>query len=112
MATNTYALKTLTAVGTSYTAVYTVPSTKASMAISLFLSNIVASGISVSVRILDSSAGGSAYRFLIKDVSIPVGGSLDPLDNKMVLESGDVIEVKSDVASSLDVLLTVCEDIN
>ena len=112
MATNTYALKTLTAVGTSFTGIYTVPSTKASMVISLFLSNIHTSGISVSVRVLDSSGGGSAYRYIIKDTSVPQGGSLDPFDNKMVLESGDVIEVKSDVASSLDALLTICEDIN
>lgn len=74
------------------------------------IANIVTSAINVDVYIAD---GGTNY-YLIKDAPIPVGGALQLLDGgaKVVVESGDRLYVKSDTASSADVIVSAVDAIS
>jgi len=74
------------------------------------LANIVAQQILVSVYI---SNGGNNY-YLIKDAPIPAGSSLQLLDGgaKFVVQSGDKLNIVSDTASSLDVIVSAVDDIS
>ena len=57
--------------------------------------------------------GGNDY-YLIKQVSIPTGSSLELIDggSRFVLASGDALKVDTDTASSLDVWCSVVGDIS
>lgn len=74
------------------------------------LANIVAQQILVSVYI--SNSGNNYY--LIKDAPIPAGSSLQLLDGgaKFVVQSGDRLNIVSDTASSVDVVVSAVDDIS
>ena len=74
------------------------------------LANIVAQQITISVYI---SNGGNNY-YIIKDAPIPAGSSLQLLDGgaKFVVQSGDKLNIVSDTASSLDVVVSAVDDIS
>ena len=74
------------------------------------LANIVAQQITVSVYI---SNGGNNY-YIIKDAPIPAGSPLQLLDGgaKFVVQSGDRLNIISDTASSLDVVVSAVDDIS
>jgi hypothetical protein len=107
---NTFKSKTFaggsTSANTAMT-VYTVPSTTTSIIVGLNLANIANSMIAIDVQI-DKATGDDVY--IAKSVPIPTGGSLELMTgNKYVLETGDVLKVKSTVANSLDSILSVME---
>jgi hypothetical protein len=56
------------------------------------------------------TSGGTTV-FLVKNATVPVGGSLVPVggDQKVVVEASDVIQVQSSAATSLDVIVSVLE---
>jgi len=74
------------------------------------LANIVAQQIIISVYI---SNGGNNY-YIIKDAPIPAGSSLQLLDGgaKFVVQSGDRLNIVSDTASSVDVIVSAVDDIS
>jgi hypothetical protein len=108
---NTFKLKTKTAVGTTLTSVYTVPATTTTVIIGAVLANILASQIKVDVKIVTASSAGENANdvYLVKDLPIPNGSSFELIEGKVVLETGDIVKVESDTASSLDVALSVLE---
>lgn len=108
---NTFKLKTDTAVGTTLTSVYTVPASTTTVMIGAVLANIVASQIKVDVKIVTASSSGENADdvYLVKDLPIPNGSSFELIEGKVVLETGDIVKVESDTASSLDVALSVLE---
>ena len=108
---NTFKLKTDTAVGTTLTSVYTVPATTTTVIIGAVLANILASQIKVDVKIVTASSAGENADdvYLVKDLPIPNGSSFELIEGKVVLETGDIVKVESDTASSLDVALSVLE---
>tara|TARA_R110002020_G_scaffold140797_1_gene312470 strand:+ start:729 stop:1055 length:327 start_codon:yes stop_codon:yes gene_type:complete len=99
---------TSNAVGTGAAAVYTANSYDAIVGISL--SNILATSIEVSVYIND----GSNNIYLVKDAPIPTGSSLQVLDGgaKFVVQSGDVLSVITNTASSCDVWVSAVDAIS
>lgn len=98
-------------IGTSWTDIATSPAAKATVIISCNLANILDSGIQVDVRVYNSAAG--AYYYLIKNAPLPVGASLQLIENsKVVLNGNDKIQVKSSQASSVDVVTSYMEDVN
>jgi hypothetical protein len=78
--------------------------------IGIYVANVTASAVLASVYIND----GTNDIYLIKDAPIPAGSALQVLDggSKIVVQSGDVLKVISDTASSLDVLTSVVDDIS
>ena len=95
-------------IGTSASTLLTANSDDA--LIGIRVANVVAQTIQVDVFI---SSGGSDYH-LAKGVSIPQGSSMEFIDGgaKVVVQSGDVIKVVSDTASSCDVWVSAVDAIS
>lgn len=106
---NTFKLAVSSAVGTSQTSVYTVPSATTTTVIGLTVANTHTAAITVDIQVTDSSSATTVY--LLKGATIPAGGGLVPIggDQKVVLEQSDVLSVTSDTASSADVIVSVLE---
>jgi hypothetical protein len=75
--------------------------------IGLAVANTSASQVLVDATLND----GSNDTYLIKDAPVPSGGSIVIVggDQKVVLEVGDSIKVKSTAASSVDVVMSILE---
>ena len=107
---NTFKNAAAAATGTSEVSVYTVPSSTTTTVIGLTCANVTStSPIKVSIRVFDSSA--TAHFFVVKNAEIFEGGALVAVggDQKLVLETGDIIKVESDTASSIDTIVSVME---
>lgn len=106
---NSFKRKLSRSIGTSVTAVgsYTVGSATEVTVIGLAVSNVTASQILIEASVYD----GANDTYLIKDAPVPSGGSLVIIggDQKVVLEVGDSIRIKSDTASSVDVVMSILE---
>ena len=105
------AFKTATSadVGTSLTTVYTCPSSTTVTIIGLYLCNQSGGQIEANCQFYDTSA--SAHISLTHATPIPSNSTLVLVggDGKVVLEAGDIIKVQSNVASSIDVVLSYLE---
>ena len=96
-------------VGTSDVTIYTVPASTTSVVIGLSVSNVLGSAMTVDVYIEDTSAGVTSH--LVKTAPVPVGSALVVIggDQKVVLETTDVIKVVASDASAADVVCSVME---
>lgn len=104
---NTFKLKTKASVGVSTVGIYTVPTATTTTVIGITLANVSGGGINVGVGVTRASSDNVS---ILKNVPIPQGSSLEVMGgNKLVLEATDTLTVKSDVASSLDVSVTIME---
>ena len=103
----------------SNTTLYAVPAGASSAAlesivIGITMANKTSSGITASIFI--DNEDGSNDVFIVKDASIPAGASLEVMSgNKLVLQNdgtnGDNLEATCSVANSLDVTVSVLEDV-
>ena len=102
---NTFKNAAAAATGTSEVSVYTVPSSTTTTVIGLTCANVTStSPIKVSIRVYDNSA--TAYYYVVKNAEIYEGSSLVAVggDQKLVLETSDIVRISSDTASSVDTL--------
>ncbi len=111
---NTFKLKTDTGVGTTLTTIYTVPTSPdtTTIIIGCLLANIHASAqVKANVQIVTAATSGENGDdvYLIKNVPIPHGSSLEIVEGKIVMQAGDVIKIESDTSGSVDVALSVLE---
>ena len=106
---NTFKNSIKGAAGTAGLTVYTAPNNTSVTVIGVNVANIVSQNINVDVQITDTSAGVTKY--LVKGAVIPQGSSavLVGGEQKVVLESQDLITVTSDVDNSADVIVSVLE---
>lgn len=106
---NSFKRKLSRSIGTSLTAVgsYTVGAATEVTVIGLAVSNKTASQVLVDATLND----GANDTYLIKEAPVPSGGSIVIIggDQKVVLEVGDSIKVKSTAASSVDVVMSILE---
>lgn len=106
---NSFQRKLSRSIGTSLTAVgsYTVGASTETTVIGLVVSNTTASQVLVDATLND----GSNDTYLIKEAPVPSGGAIVIVggDQKVVLETNDSIKVKSDTASSVDVVMSILE---
>tara|TARA_B000000565_G_C23629486_1_gene318209 strand:- start:146 stop:472 length:327 start_codon:yes stop_codon:yes gene_type:complete len=104
---NTFKLKTKSDVGVTTVGIYTADSSTTTVIIGITCANTSGTGIHVGLGITRSATDDIS---LIKDVPIPQGSSFEFMGgNKVVLEPTDTITARSDVATSLDVALTIME---
>ena len=106
-------------VGTSLTTLYGVPAGASSSAlesivIGITMANKTSTGVVASIFI--DNEDGTNDVFIVKDASIPAGASLEVMGgNKLVLQNdgtnGDNLEGTCSVANSLDVTISVLEDV-
>jgi len=94
--------------GTSAATLFTANSNDTVVGISV--ANVTASAVNASVYIND----GSNDFYLIKNAPIPSGSALQVLDGgaKVVVQSGDILKVVSDTASSLDTWVSTVDAIS
>jgi len=92
-------------VGTSAATVVTVGSSTQTTVIGLACANTTASPVTVSIYITRSAVD----YYLVKNATVPVGGSLAAVggDLKVVMGTGDVLKVVSSAASSIDAVTSV-----
>ena len=107
---NTFLNKTSRAIGTTPTEVgtYTVAASTETTIIGLTIANIHASStIKVDCYLKDN--GNETY--LVKNAPVLAGGTLVVVggDQKVVLTTGDSMLVKSDTASTADVVMSILE---
>ena len=94
-------------VGTSADDVYTVPAATTSVIIGLCLSNTTGSPVTAGVSV-DKSVGDTVY--LAKNLELPDGTLYEfNAGNKIILETGDKLQVSSSTSSSIDVMVSVLE---
>ena len=94
-------------VGTSAATVYTCPSATQTTLIGLSVANTSNSPITTDAYITRSAVD----YYLIKTATVPVGGSLVIVggDQKVVLQTSDVLKVVTSAASSADVFASLLE---
>ena len=110
---NTFKNRTLREVGTSPVDVGAIvgANTETTL-IGMTLANVTSGVISVTVQLINHPSGQSAVTtHIVLDAPIPTGGSLVVLggDQKVVLMQNDKITVKSNTASSADVIMSFLE---
>jgi len=104
---NNFKLKTKANIGITTQNVYVVPAATTSTIIGITLANTSGSGINVGIGITRVSADNIN---VLKSVPIPQGSSLEIMQgNKVVLETTDTLTVICDVASSLDIAVSLLE---
>ena len=100
--------------GSPYT-IYTVPGSTTTVVIGLVLANIHSSAVTSEVELVSTTSGGgraanNGTSFLVKDVNIPNGSSLEILSGgKVILETGDLLRVDCSVADKLSGTLSIME---
>jgi hypothetical protein len=94
--------------GTSAATLFTANSNDTIVGISI--ANVLTSAVNASVFIND----GTNDFYLVKNAPIPAGSSLQVLDGgaKVVVQSGDILKVVSDTASSLDTWVSTVDAIS
>jgi hypothetical protein len=95
-------------IGTSATTLFTSDSNDTIVGISV--ANVTASSVNADVFIND----GTNDFYLVKNAPIPSGSALQVLDGgaKVVVQSGDILKVVSDTASSLDTWISTVDAIS
>jgi hypothetical protein len=92
----------------AYSTLYTAPSSTTTVVLGLAIANKTTQAVNVQVQFTDSSA--SSTHQLLENVEIPAKTTLETLaGQKYILETGDILKVKSGTASALDVVLGVME---
>ena len=114
---NTFKLVTNDAMPTSAgtpLALYTVPGSTTTIVLGLILANVHSASVTASVQLTSGTAGSNpntnANVWLVKDVSIPVGSSLEVLSgSKIVLQTTDDILIDCSVSAKIDATLSIME---
>ena len=102
--------------GTAYK-MYTVAGSTTTVVLGLILINIHSSAVTVEVELVSNTAnrGGAnnvtnTTSFLVKDVSIPAGSSLELLSGgKVILEATDEIKIDCSVTDKISGTLSIME---
>lgn len=106
---NSFTRKVQRSVGTTLTAIggYTVPASTQVAVVGLSCANVTIAALAVDITLND----GSTDTYIVKDAPVPAGGTLVAVggEQKIVLNTGDSIKVKSSAASSCDVILSLLE---
>ena len=104
---NTFLNEQVQDVTTGWSDIGSVVTSQQRTIIGMTVANTESSVISVEVAILN----GSTRTYLVKDAPIPTGGSLIVVggDQKVVLDNGDKIQVKSNTATSADVVMSMLD---
>jgi uncharacterized protein YPO0396 len=105
---NTFKSFTKASIGTTQVDVYTVPAATTSIVIGFCLTNRHSATVTADVFINKSAAVDDVY--LVKGIEIPIGTLYDfNAGNKIILQTGDKIQINSNTASSVDVIVSILE---
>tara|TARA_R100000963_G_C4622559_1_gene89668 strand:- start:633 stop:998 length:366 start_codon:yes stop_codon:yes gene_type:complete len=117
---NTFKVATFAAepasAGTPYV-MYTVASSTTTVILGLVLTNLNTTSVTAEVELVSDTANrngtnnvANGTAFLVKDVSIPAGSSLEVLTGgKVVMETTDILKIDCSVADKLSGTLSIME---
>ena len=102
--------------GTAYK-MYTVAGSTTTVVLGLILTNIHTTAVTAEVELVSDTANrngtnnvANGTSFLVKDVNIPAGSSLEVLTGgKVVMETTDILRVDCSVADKLSGTLSIME---
>ena len=112
---NTFKVKSNDAMPTSASTpltLYTVPSSTTAIVLGLILANVHSASVTASVQLVSDTSDTETNQttWLVKDVSIPVGSSLELLSgSKLVMQTTDIIKVDCSVSANIDASLSIME---
>jgi len=109
---NTFKLKTKAGIDASLVTVYTVPGSTKTVIIGLTIANVKGASVTADAQIVTASSSGENADnvYIAKSIPLPSGSSIEIMaGNKIVLEAGDVVKVKSSVTDGVDAILSVME---
>lgn len=114
MATNVFKNNAVTGIGTSNTTVYATPTGKKSMILQLDVVNTLTTSTPINVDVFVYNTAIAQNVYLFKNVPVAPGYPLEVLasNKKLVLAAGDYVGVKSSVAASANVHVSLLEDVN
>lgn len=106
---NTFINRISGSIGTTETTIYTAPVSTTTTVIGVSVSSRVQSNISVDVKLVESGGANTAY--LCTGSLIPPGSNIILVggEQKVVMESGDYLTLRSNVASSADIIVSALE---
>jgi len=91
-------------VGTTAVSIYTTPSDSKSILIGVNIANVIGSTVPFDIYI---DKGGTDY-YVVQNHRLTTGSNIEIMKgNKIVLDNNDIVYVKSEVASSIDVVLSI-----
>lgn len=98
----------LSGVGPTLSTLYTAPTATTSTGIGLTIANVITSDITATVQLVKS--GGDTFN-VVKNAPVPVGSSLVIIggDQKLVIQTGDMLKVVTSGIAAADVILSVLE---
>ena len=112
---NTFKVKTNDAMpasaGTPLT-LYTGKSSTTTVVIGLVLCNVHSTSVTASVKLESNTSDTETNQdvFLVKDVSIPAGSSLELLSGgKVVIQATDILKIDCSVSAKIDATLSILE---
>jgi len=92
----------------SYATAYTAPGSTTSIVIGLQCANVHATDANwVSVKVVQS--GGGSESIIANQISVPVNDTLAPIQGKLVLETGDYIQIQAENASAIEATISILE---
>tara|TARA_R100001377_G_C3156585_1_gene98242 strand:+ start:21 stop:386 length:366 start_codon:yes stop_codon:yes gene_type:complete len=102
--------------GTPYV-MYTVASSTTTVVLGLVLTNINTTSVTAEVELVSDTANrngtnnvANGTSFLVKDVNIPAGSSLEVLTGgKVVMETTDILKIDCSVADKISGTLSIME---
>jgi hypothetical protein len=112
---NTFKIKSNAAMPTSagtFLTLYTVPSSTTAVVLGLILANVHSASVTASVKLVSDTSDTETNEdtLLVKDVSIPVGSSLEVLSgSKVVMQTTDVLKIDCSVSAKIDASLSIME---
>lgn len=94
--------------GSSATAIYTVPSATTAIIIGCQVANVGTTAYNLTVSWTDASDSDAEIR-LAEAIPIPDAAAYEPIGGKLVLEAGDVLYGFGSTASALEATVSVLE---
>jgi len=115
---NTFRMTNQASVGTGLTTIYTCPTSTTAVVIGIMCCNISSATVNASIKLNSSTSnatntgqsGSNTNCFIVKDVPVQDSSSLEIMSgNKIVMQAGDIIQLQSSGASSLDIIISYME---
>ena len=98
-------------VGTSLAAILDVPADSCMKIDSIYLSNVDGTN-TATASVAISKDNGSSQQYLIKNVPVPPGASIQVLDTPLFLDETDLLYHQASAASDIDIIVSGVEMID
>lgn len=93
--------------------IYTVQTGSTVVLLGVTLANVHTAQVTASVTLVTTTTQTGQTQnttaHLIKDVSIPAGSTLSPLDGKIIMNVGDILKVDCNIADKISVTMNYME---